>query len=417
MLRRSGRQGSSGSNRTRAALIVTEVALATVLLVGAGLLVRSFERLMHADPGFRPDRLLVFDAALAGGRYRHDAENNAFANVVEARLGALAGVKSAAVTSARPLDPDAPYGASTSFTVDNEPKPRPGTEPNARLIPVSPKYFATIGASLVRGRFFEERDNRLDAPPVILIDDELARRYFPGVDPIGKRLTFGLSHSTTGAAGDTVRMRGQVVGILRNVVGDRVGEAAEPTAFFPYATAPLGATFVVRVSGDPSAVEPAIRRVVAEVDPTVSVYGLGTMEDALSASVAQPRFYALLLGTFSAVALLLAGIGIFGVVSYSVGQRTREFGIRFALGATGREVTRSVVTRTFTLVSGGILIGAVLAIAATRAIRTLLYGVQPLDLPAFASAMLVLGAVALIAAWLPARRAARIDPMVAMRPE
>jgi putative ABC transport system permease protein len=416
MLRAGARgAGAIGGNRTRSALVVAEVALATVLLVGAGLLIKSFERLTRVDPGFRPSHLVVLDAALSGDRYRHDAENNAFAANVESRIASLPGVQSAAVGAARPLDPDGPFGASTSFTVDNESRPKPGTEPTAHVVPVSPSYFATLGATVERGRVFTASENRLDVPPVLLIDEELARRYFANVNPIGKRLTFGLSHSITGAAGDTVRMRGEVIGVVKNIVRNRLGETPEPTAYFPYATAPFAATFVVRTDADPTMVEGEIRRAVHEVDPNVSLYELGTMDDAMSESVAQPRFYTLLLTVFSALALLLAAVGIFGVMSYVVGQRTREFGIRIALGATAHHVVRSVVRRGLVIGLGGIAAGTIAAAVATRGIRALLYGTDPLDLPAFVGAALILAAVAALAAWLPARRAARVDPVTAMR--
>jgi putative ABC transport system permease protein len=418
LVRSGGRGGGArGANRVRSTLVLVEIALATVLLVGAMLLIRSFEHLVHVNAGFRPQHLIALDAALSGGRYRHDADNNAFANEVVARLGDLPGVRSATVAADRPLDPDGPFGASGSFTVDGEPKPRPGTEPSARLHPVAPSYFATLGVALLRGRFFTDAENRLDAAPVIVVDDELAKRYFPNENPLGKHLTFGVSHSVTGAAGDTVRMRGEIVGVIKHVVDDKLGESPEPAAYFPYATAPFGATFLVRAAGEPLTATAAISRVIRDVDPNVSVYELGTMDDAMSQSVAQPRFYTLLLGAFAALALLLAGLGIFGVMSFLVTQRTREFGIRIALGAPAPALVSAVVRQGLRLAVAGLAIGAVASLGATHVLRGLLFGIDPLDLPAFIIASAALAAAATLAAWLPARRAARADPVAAMRAE
>ncbi|HXT17085.1 MAG TPA: ABC transporter permease [Gemmatimonadaceae bacterium] len=418
LIRASGRvRGRRGANRARSAFVLAEVALATVLLVGAALLIRSFERLVHVDPGFRSSHLVVADVALTGGRYRHDAGNIAYANDVLARLAAIPGVQHVAVAADRPLDPDGPFGASTSFTVDDAPKPKPGTEPDSRLLPVSPSYFTTVGMTLVRGRFFTDAENRLDAPPVVVIDDELARRYFPNENPIGKHLTYGLSHSTTGEPGDTIRMRGEIVGIVKHAVHEKLGEKAQPSTYFPYVTAPFGATFVVRTERDPATVEADIGTALRAQDPNVSIYELGTMDDAVSVSVAQPRFYTLLLGAFAGLALLLAALGVFGVMSFIVGQRTREFGIRIALGATVGDLVHSVVREGLGLALSGIAVGAVISAGLTRVIRDLLYGTGALDLTAFVAASAVLAAAAALAAWLPARRAARVDPMQAMRAE
>jgi putative ABC transport system permease protein len=205
------------------------------------------------------------------------------------------------------------------------------------------------------------------------------------------------------------------VGVIKHVVYDRLGETPEAAAYFPYATAPFGATFVVRADGDPRIVETEIARVMRGIDPSVSVYELGTMDDAVSRSIAQPRFYTLILGVFAVLALLLAALGIFGVMSFMVGQRTREFGIRIALGATTSTLVRAVVRQGLTLAMTGIAIGAAVSLVATRAIRALLFGTDPLDLAAFVVACAVLAAAAVLAAWLPARRAARADPVAAMR--
>jgi putative ABC transport system permease protein len=280
---------------------------------------------------------------------------------------------------------------------------------------VSPSFFETMRVSLVRGRTFTDAENRLDAAPVIVINEELARRYFPGQDPIGKHLTFGLSHDVSATPGDTVRARGEIVGIVNNVRHNSFNEKPEPATYLPFHALPLGPAFLVRTSADPSTIERAIRGVVAAVDRTVPIYELGTMDDALSESVSQPRFYALLLSTFAGIALLLSAVGIYGVISYAATQRMREFGIRVALGATSRDVSRLVVVRGLSLTIAGIGGGMVVALLATRALQGLLFGVEALDAATFVSVSVLLAAVATLASWLPARRAARVDPVIAMR--
>jgi putative ABC transport system permease protein len=412
----SGARGSTrGGSRTRHALVLLELALGMVLLVGAGLLIKSFDRLTHVDPGFRPDHLVVFDVALSGKKYEFDAPTNTFADDIQARLAALAGTQSVAVAADRPIDPKRGFEASTSFTVDGAPKPPPGTESESRVLPVSPSFFETMRMSLVRGRTFTDAENRVDAAPVVVINEELARRYFPGQNPIGKHLTFGLSHDVSATPGDTVRARGEIVGIVNNLRHNSFNEKPEPATYFPFHTLPFGPAFVVRTSADPSTIERAIRGVVAAVDRNVPIYELGTMDDALSESVSQPRFYTLLLSAFAAVALLLSALGIYGVISYAATQRKREFGIRVALGATPRDVSRLVVRRGLLLTIAGIGCGIVVALLATRVLQGLLFDVEALDAVTFVSVALVLAAVAMFASWLPARQAARVDPVIAMR--
>ncbi|HEX8944637.1 MAG TPA: ABC transporter permease [Gemmatimonadaceae bacterium] len=415
-LLRSGARGSTrGGNRTRHVLVLLELALGMVLLVGAGLLLKSFERLMHVNPGFRPDHLVVFDVALSGKKYEHDQETIAFVDDVQSRLAAIAGTQSAAVAADRPIDPNRGFELYTSFTVDGAAKLPQGTEPHSRILPVSPSLFETMRMSLVHGRTFTDAENRLDAAPVIVINEEMARRYFPGQNPIGKHLTFGLMHHVSAAPDDTVRARGEIVGVVRNVQHNSLDGKPDPATYVPFRTLPLGSAFLLRTSADPSTVERAIRSVVAAVDRNVPIYGLGTMDEALSDSVSQPRFYTLLLSTFAAVALLLSALGIYGVISYAATQRMREFGIRVALGATSHDVSRLVVRRGLFLTIAGIGGGIVIALLATRALQGLLFGVEALDIETFVSVALLLAAVAMLASWLPARRAARVDPVTAMR--
>lgn len=417
VLRSGARGNTSGGGRTRSALVLAELALGTMLLVGAGLLIRSFERLTSVDPGFRADHVIVFDVALSGPKYQYDAATNAYTDEVQTRLAAIPGTERVAVTADRPFDPNTGFSASTSFTVDGEPRPAPGSEPESRVLPVSPSFFAAMGMTLIRGRTFTGAEDRVDAVPVVVINEALAQRYFPGQDPIGKHLTFGLSHTVTANPADSLRARGEIVGIVRTVQQSSLAAKPEPATYFPYHTLPFGPSFVVRTAADPASIEREIRRQVAAVDATMPIYGLETMDAALAESVSQPRFYTMLLTAFASVALLLTALGIYGVISYAVGQRTREFGIRIALGATTHDVTRLVVRRGAVLTVVGLAIGLLGAALATRVIRGLLFGVQPLDAASFVAACVVLGAVATLASWLPARRAARVDPVAAMRAE
>lgn len=417
MLRERSRGSTRSGARVRNVLIVTEMALAVVLLVGAGLLIRSFERLVHVDTGFSAEQLVVFDAALSGKKYDYDGPVIHFVEAVQQRLAALPGVQRVGIAGNRPMDPDPTFEASTSFTIDGATKPEKGSEPESRLIPSSPSLFRALGMQLVRGRTLEDNDNRTSAVPVIVINEELASRYFPGQDPIGKHLTFGIAHDTAAGPGDTLRTRGEIVGIVRNLKMGSLSEHPAPATFVPYNLLPLGVTFVIRTTSPLPALARAIRSEVRAVDPNVPLYELGTMDEAMSESVAQPRFYTLLLGVFAAVALMLATLGVYGVIAYAVSQRTREFGIRIALGATSAAVSRVVLRRGIVLAATGMLVGIAGALAMTGVIRSLLFDVPATDPITFIGAIVVLSGAAVLASWLPARRAARVDPVIAMRAE
>jgi putative ABC transport system permease protein len=275
-----------------------------------------------------------------------------------------------------------------------------------------------MGMSLVRGRTFTEDENRRDAVPVIVINQALADRYFPGQNPIGKHLTFAFWHGGSAAPEDSaVHPRGEIIGVVRNAYYSSLRSQAEPATFLPYRRFPIGTTFLVRAALQPAALEREIRRVVASVDPDVPTYELGTMNAALADSVSQSRFYTELLAAFAAIALLLATLGVYGVVSYAVRQQTRDFGIRIALGADSRDVMNLVLGRSVSLILPGLVAGIVGALFLTRTIRGLLFGIEPLDRPTLALVCLVFAAVGTIASWLPARRAARVDPIIAMRSE
>jgi putative ABC transport system permease protein len=413
---RSGRGtgNSSRSERARSVLVFTELALGTVLLVGAGLLIRSFQRLTNVDPGFRADHLVVFDVALSGNKYDRDVPKNQFADRVQAGLAALPGVQSVAVAANRPFDPEQ-FGPSTSFTIDGTPPPVPGTEPQSRLRPVSPGFFRTLGMTLVRGRTFTDDENRTDAAPVVVINQALADRYFRGQNPIGKHLTYAFWHG--GSADSVVHPAGEIIGVVRSAYYASLATTPEPATFLPYRRFPLGATFVLRSALPPAGLEPEIRRVLAAADPDVPTFELGSMNAAVAQSVSQPRFYTLLLTAFATIALLLATLGVYGVVSYAVSQQSRDFGIRIALGAESRDVVNLVLGRGALLILPGLAAGILGALFLTRTIRGLLFGVEPLDGATIALVCLVFAAVGALASWIPARRAARVDPIIAMRSE
>jgi predicted permease len=416
---RSGRTGGTpAAGRSRSALVFAEVALGAVLLVGAGLLIRSFQRLVNVDPGFRADHLVVFDVALSGSRYDYDVPKNAFADRLQAALAALPGVQGVAVAANRPFDPEQ-FGPSTSFRIDGAPPPAPGTEPTSKLRPVSPEFFRTMGMTLLHGRTFTAAENRAGAAPVLVINEALANRWFPGQDPIGMHLTYGFWHggSTSPTDSTVVHPEGEIIGVVRNASYASLAGAPEPATFLPYHRFPLGATFVVRTTLEPSSVENAIRREVAAADPDVPTYAMGTMTAAVAESVSQLRFYTVLLGAFAAIALLLATLGVYGVVSYVVSQQMRDFGIRMALGADTRNIVTLVLRRGATLILPGLAVGIIGALFLTRTIRDLLFGVGPFDVPTLALVCVVFVVTGVIGCLLPARRAAGAEPVAAMRAE
>ena len=397
----------AGGHRVRGALVTSEMALAVMLLVGAGLLLRSFARLRDVNPGFRPAGVLTLTVTLPPGTYAKDAHLQAFTAALVARLAAIPGVRSAAAVTSLPLT-GTHFGLS--FTVDGRPAPDPADEPSAQIRTATPDYFATMGIPLRRGRQFTPRD-RDGAPQVVVVNEELVRRYFPGEDPIGKRVQLGWTR-------DSVRMGGEIVGVVGDIKQFDLAGAPVPEIYTPYDQFPLEyVAAVVRTTADPALIAGPARAQVRALDPDLPVYRLMPMERVVAESVAQPRFYALLLGSFAGVALALAAIGIYGVVAYAVGRRTREMGLRMALGARPADVLALVVRQGLRAAIVGLAVGLVAAAAASRLLRSLLYELTPMDPATFAAAALALTAVAALACYVPARRAARTDPMVAMRSE
>jgi predicted permease len=404
-----GALGARHGARTRGLLVVAETALAVVLLVGAGLLLKSFVRLLEVDPGFRFERRLAFELQLPDSDYGDDARKDAFYRSLLERLDALPGVLSAGAVTGLPLS-----GTNflISFDVEGRPPARPGQSVAMQVRIATPEYFETMGIPLRRGRLFSDAD-RAAAPQVVLLSEPAVRRFFPGEDPLGKRIDLGWTrgHSET-------RVGGEVVGIVGGVKQGGLADPFEPEIYVPHAQVPLGwLSVVLRVDGDPRGLAAAVVREVRALDPNLPVAEVKTLDDVVSQAVARPRFYLSLLALFAAIALALAAVGIFGVLSYTVAQRRREIGIRMALGAEPAAVLRSVMTGALLLAAGGLALGLLGALALTRAIRSLLFGVSAADPSTFLAVAATLAAAAALASWLPARSATRVDPASALRAE
>ena len=388
----------------RGTLVVTELALAVLLLTGAGLLIRSYARLHDVDPGFQPDRALSFRLSLPDETYDNATKRIAFVDALLARLRTSPGVASAAATTFAPMS-GREFG--TSFVVAGRPEPPLDARPSIQVRAVTPEYFSAMGMPLRRGRVFTGADVQ-GAGTVMLLSESAARRYFPNEDPIGQRITLGWR-----------KVAGDVVGIVGDVKELGLREAAEPILYVAFAQAPIrnAMAVVVRTTGPPASAQSTIREAVRGVDPNLAISDLERLDDAIAESVAHTRFYMLLLGVFAGTALLLAAIGIFGVLSHAVADRTREIGIRLALGASTRHVRGRVLRDAMTLAGLGVGIGLVVALQLTRLMATLLFELAPTDPITLGTVVTVLLGVALLASYLPARRATLVDPVVALRAE
>jgi putative ABC transport system permease protein len=400
--------GSRRQRRVRNLLVVVEVALAQVLLIGAGLLMISFAHLQEVKPGFNPDKLLTARLALPSEKYADAGRKADFYNQLLERLQALPGVRAAGLVMGLPLTD---LNINRGFVVEGRPQPRPGENINVDYQVISPSYFATMEILLLRGRAFTDADDE-DRPRVVIIDESMARKYFPGEDPVGQRI----------ALGDPTRQDSwrTIVGVVDNVHYASVDAPPVPTAYTPYRQDRESWTrmaIVLRTNVEPSSLAAALRREVAAVDPNQPVTKVETMTQLMGESVARPKFVMLLLGVLAAVALALAAVGIYGLLSYSITERTREIGIRLALGAQTREVFKLIIGHGLLLALTGISVGLVAAFALTRFLTNLLFGVSATDPLTFASISLLLTFVALLACYLPARKAAKVDPLIALRYE
>lgn len=392
--------GHAGRNRIRSLLVIAEVALSLMLLVGAGLLIKSFWRLQQVKPGFNPENVLSVSLTLPD--YKYSAEKSrqlAFYRQVMQRLERLPGVRSVGMSTILPL------GGSRSrsgFTIEGRPLSSP--RPLADDREISPHYFQTLGIPLLRGRVFTDGD-REGTSPVVIINETMAQRFWPDEDPIGQHIAME-------------RVKYEIVGIVGDVKHMSLAVASSPELYLPYPQMPgLWVNFVIRTAANPTSLAEAVRSAIRAIDKDQPISRVATLEQLRSRSVSQPRFNTLLLGVFAAVALVLAAVGLYGVMAYSVTQRTHEIGVRMALGAQTTDVLKLVVRQGMWLTCVGLGIGLVGAFASTRVLSTLMYGVNTTDPTTFVSVSLLLVGVALLACYLPARRATRVDPMGALRYE
>lgn len=402
-LREGGRgiAGLARVKRLRELLVMTEIALAVVLLIGAGLMLKSFARLTDVDPGFDPDNLLTMAVGLQFVRYQDPAKQVAFFDQALQRLRSLPGVVAAGACTSLP---PSYIQQGTGFTIEGRPQ-EPGIQPpSAIYMPATPGYLEALGIPLVRGRTIADADTA-QAPGVVVINQTLASRFFPNEDPVGHRMTLsGVLRTIVGIVGDA-RYQG-------------LGVEAGPQAYVPYAQSPFpGMRIVVRTTTDPTSLMSAVRAQIQSVDSEEGPTRFATMTQLLSESVAQPRFNTFLIGLFAVLAFILSAIGIYGVISYDVTQRTGEIGVRMALGAQRRDVLRLVLRQGFLLTIGGILAGLAGAILLTRFLTGLLFEVKPTDPLTYVVVATLLAFVAIAACLIPARRATKVDPLVALRYE
>ena len=405
-LKEGGRSGTAGrrSGRARSAFVVAEVALALVLLAGAGLLIRSFFHLMSVDPGFDADRTITMRVSLTGARYGEPPQRVEFFRRLLDRVEVLPGVEAAGANSSIPM---AGLGAATGFQVVGQPAAPPGQEAVADVRVVTREYFKAMRVPLLKGRLFNETDPA-DSKNRIIINDAMAKKYFAGEDPIGRKVRVSWNDTRDD----------EIIGVVGDVRHAGLHEEARATTYWPYARFSYGAmTLALRTAGDPRAVVQSVTSVVRELDPALAVADVRTMEEIVSESVAERRLTMTLLAIFAASALLLAAVGIYGVIAYSVSQRTQEIGIRMALGARQRDVLTMVVGQAMTLTAVGIAIGAAGGVMLTRLMRDLLFDVTPADPLTFVAVGTLLAVVAGTASFVPGRRAARVDPVVALRSE
>jgi putative ABC transport system permease protein len=406
-LKEGGRSGTgSGRHRLRSLLVVAEIALSLVLLVGAGLMMRSFMSLQNVNAGINPEGVLTMYIALPGAKYRAPEKRITFFSQVLERVRSIPGVQSAGTNSGLPLSGN---NWGRSLTVEGAPVLPVGEAPVINHCVISSNYFSAMGITILKGRDFDERDSR-EAPKVTIIDERLAREYWPDEDPLGKRIRFGPPEDN--------EPWHTIVGVVGDVRHERLDASTRESVYLPFAQIPIGgSSLAIRKEGRAENLIGAVRAQVRELDPDLPVTQVMPMTEVAARSVWQPRLYTVLFGVFAAVALILATVGIYGVMSYAVTQRTREIGLRMALGAQRQDVLKLVVGQGVLLASIGVGVGLVAAVALTRLMSSLLFGVTATDPMTFVAVSVLLAGVALGACFIPARRAAKVDPMVALRYE
>jgi predicted permease len=399
-LQDGGRSGAGGrrTHRLRSTLVVVEMALAVILLTGSGLLIRSFIELTRVNPGFQADGAIAMRVTLQGQLYQNGDQVRNRVGEIEDRLRSLPGVVAVGAGSILPLGG---LGALNDFAVQGAPPPPPDVNAEIAVASATPDYFRAIGTPLQRGRLFTNLDHA-KAPPVALLNEAAVRRWFANDDPIGKTVLSGGPRTVVGVVGDVLQ---------RNP-----GEPAAPQMFLPYAQRTNRTVrFVIRTEGDALALAAAVREQIRSVDPNLPLADVVPLQEMVSRSIARPRFYTSLLTLFAAVALALSATGIFGVMSYTVAQQSKEIGIRMALGARAADVLRGVVGRALVLAAIGVACGLVISLALGRVIRNQLFGVEVFDPLTMIGVIAVLIGSAALASLLPARRAAAVDPLAAFR--
>jgi putative ABC transport system permease protein len=407
-LKETGRDSAAGThgNRIRGLLIISEVAVSFLLLIGAGLLINSFIRLRHVDPGFRSENLLTMKIVLPETRYPDKLRRSLFYDELLRRVETLPGAASASVATNLPLTSS---GNSVGIAIEGRADPAPDRVPIVITRVVSAGYFKTMTIPLIEGRVFTERD-KADSPPAVVISETTARRFWPGENAVGKHIKVGQSTSSS-------RPWLTVVGVVKDVRQFELIIEPKPQMYLPYQQAEFfePRALIIRTNFDPLSLAATVRQTVWDIDKDQPVSDISSMEEIVSESVARQRFSVLLLGVFAGLALVLAAVGIYGVMSYSVAQRTREIGIRMALGAQRGDVLKMTIGHGLRLVLTGVAIGLAGAFVLTRVMSTLLFGVSPTDPLTFISISIVLVSVAVLASYVPAVRATRVDPMFALR--
>jgi len=401
-----GSTGGTRSHRLRSAFVVSQFALSLVLLVGAGLLIRSFAQLRTVQPGFEANGVVTFWQTLPKARYGEVDQQTQFFDKLLAKLTTVPGIEKVGLVSPLPFSGNE---QGRTFTIVGHPAPAEGMEPAASLLTTDGAYFQTMRIPLKRGRLFDARDGK-DAKPVVLINETFARKYFPNENPLGQRVQIGRREDGPPR---------EISGIVGTAKHGNLAEADEAEYYLPFAQAPdRYSDIVVRTSEPPPAgLETMIRRAVHDIDAQQFIPTLKPLPELVSATLSQSRFNTALLGTFAAVAIILAAVGIYGVIAYNVTQRTKEIGIRMALGAQRRQMLTMILHQSLTMAAIGIGVGLLGAFAATRLLSALLFGVGTTDLLTFGAVIILLGAAALFAALLPARRAMKVDPVIALHYE
>ncbi len=408
-LKEGGRGTSEGArrNKVRNLLVVTELAIAVVLLVSAGLLIQSLWRLQNVNSGLVPENVLTFNVGLPEIKYNYEKQSQFFIDL-KSRLESTPGVQSASSILPLPLSGDR---FSITFEIEGRPM-APKDHPSGDFFSTGVGYFRAMGIPIIKGRDFDDRD-RYGATPVVIITETLARQFFPNEDAIGKRIKPGINT----IEGDKTTMR-EIIGVVGDVRNRSLDTEPKPAYYVPQTQVPFDQmAMVVKTAGDPHSLISAATKQVGAMDQDIPVFAVKTMEEYLSASVATPRFSTTLLSIFAAVALVLTVVGLYGVMSYSVAQRTNEIGIRLALGAQSRDVLMMIVKQGSVLIILGLVIGLAGAFALTRLIASLLFGVTAKDPLTFGAVAVLLAAVALLACYVPAWRATKVDPMEALRCE